>query len=224
MHSVGGRRRLCRRAGTPRTTLRLRPPQLRPLPGRVAIASRRSLGFTLWGKEDFITLPSGEQLRIGVALIVPLQPATGHAAVGFFWQPGRTADSRGARRLELLAKVLGLAASGWTRDEAHATRALEQQRISADLQHRLRNNLALMRSVVRRSRETAESAEHFALHLEARVGSLGRTQGMLSTAGGLGVELEELVRTEPLASAAGAQPRCKDRQYGCTPRAWSRWR
>jgi two-component sensor histidine kinase len=156
---------------------------------------------TLWGKEDFITLPTGEQLRIGVALIVPLQPATGHAAVGFFWQPGRTADSRGVRRLELLAKALGLAAIGWTRDEAHATRALEQQRLSADLQHRLRNNLALMRSVVRRSRETAESAEHFALHLEARVGSLGRTQGMLSTAGDAGVELEELVRTELLASA-----------------------
>ena len=155
----------------------------------------------LWGKEDFIALPTGEQLRIGVALIVPLHPASGHTAVGFFWQPGRSTDSRGTRRLELLAKALGLAASAWDRDEAHATRERDQQRISADLQHRLRNNLATMRSVVRRSRETAESAEHFALHLEARICALGRMQGMLATVGDAGIELEELIRTELIASA-----------------------
>jgi two-component sensor histidine kinase len=141
---------------------------------------------TLWGKEDFIALPTGEQLRVGVALIVALQAATGYAAVGFFWQPGRTPDSNGTRKLQLLAKALGLTASAWQK---------------ADLQHRLRNNLALMRSIIRRSHETAESAEHFALHLEARVGALGRMQGASATAGAAGVELEELVRTELIASA-----------------------
>ena len=80
-------------------------------------------------------------------------------------------------------------------------RLRDERRASAELQHRLRNNLALMRSVIRRSNETAESAEEFALHLDARIGALARTQGMLAAAGAVGVELEELVRTELIASA-----------------------
>lgn len=156
---------------------------------------------TLWGKEDFITLPLGEQLRIGHALIVPLHAACGHTAVGFFWPPGRTTDSQGTRRLELLAKALGLAASAWQKDEEYTTRERYQQRTLADLKHRLRNNLAQTRSIIRRSQETAESAEHFALHLEARIGAVGRMQAALATAGESGVELEDLVRTELIASA-----------------------
>jgi two-component sensor histidine kinase len=163
--------------------------------------SEASGSRVLWGKEDCIVLPTGAQLRIGVALIVALHAASGYAAAGFFWQPGRTPDSNGTRKLQLLAKALGLSASAWQKDEEHATHQRDQRLVSADLQHRLRNNLALMRSVIRRSHETAESAEHFALHLEARVGALGRIQGASTTAGAAGVELEELVRTELIASA-----------------------
>jgi len=156
---------------------------------------------TLWGKEDFIALATGEQLRVGVALIVPLQAASGHAAVAFFWQPGRTTVVQGTRTLELLAKALGLAASAWRKDDEYAASERNQHRISADLKHRLRNNLAQTRSIIRRSQEIAESVEHFALHLEARIGAVGRIQGALTTAGDAGVELEELVRTELIASA-----------------------
>jgi two-component sensor histidine kinase len=156
---------------------------------------------TLWGKEDFIALPTGEQLRIGVALMVPLHAASGHAAVAFFWQPGRTTGVQGTRRLELLGKALGLAASAWRKDEEYAAHQRDHLRILADLKHRLRNNLAQTRSIIRRSQETAESAEHFALHLEGRIGALGRMQGALTTAGDAGVELEELLRTELIASA-----------------------
>jgi hypothetical protein len=101
---------------------------------------------TLWGKEDFIALATGEQLRVGVALIVPLQAASGHAAVAFFWQPGRTTVVQGTRTLELLAKALGLAASAWRKDDEYAASERNQHRISADLKHRLRNNLAQTRS------------------------------------------------------------------------------
>jgi len=156
---------------------------------------------TLWGKEDFIALATGEQLRVGVALIVPLQAASGHAAVAFFWQPGRTTVVQGTRTLELLAKALGLAASAWRKDDEYAASERNQHRISADLKHRLRNNLAQTRSIIRRSQEIAESVEHFALHLEARIGAVGRLQGALTTAGDAGIELEELVRTELIASA-----------------------
>jgi two-component sensor histidine kinase len=161
---------------------------------------------TLWAKEDCIMLPSGQRQPIRVALIVPLKAAS-HLALTFLWQPGRSADPRRARLLELLAKGLDLAASSWRKDEEYAARHIDQQRISAGVQHRLRNNLALVRSIIRRSNETAASAEHFALHLEARIGALTRIQGALVAAGASGVDLEELIQTELVASAVPEQ-RC----------------
>lgn len=145
--------------------------------------------------------PTGERRRNGLTVIAPLHEASGHTAVCFFWEPGRTAEPQQLRRLELLAKALGLAARTWRRDEEHALQLRNERRISAELQHRLRNNLALVRSVIRRSSETAESAEQFALHLDARIGAVVRTQRILAAAGAAGLELEELVRTELIASA-----------------------
>jgi two-component sensor histidine kinase len=151
--------------------------------------------------EDLVSAERGERGSHYHTLVVPLHEAGGHAAVGFYWQPGRTADQQSTRRLELLAKIVGLAARMWHMDEEHATQLREERRASAELQHRLRHNLALMRSVIRRSNETAESPEEFALHLDARIGALARTQGIVAAAGIAGVELEELVRTELIASA-----------------------
>jgi two-component sensor histidine kinase len=168
---------------------------------RAVVGSERAGTRTLWGKEDVIELPGGDQQRIGLALIVPLQSASGRIAVAFFWQTGHTADPQQTRRLELLAKAVGLAADALRRDEQHALRQRNQDRTAAELQHRLRNNLALMRSIIRRSNQTSASPEHFALHLEARIGALSRTQAMLGAAGDAGIELEDLIRTELIASA-----------------------
>jgi len=165
-------------------------------------ASARQL---LWGNEDLLQLPTGEHRRIGGALIVPLQATSGYAAVGFFWQPGQTADREATRKLELLARALGLAACRWRMNEEHAARQRDQQRVTADLKHRLRNNLAVLRSIIRRSHETADSAEHFALHLEARIGALARMQGTLAAIGKADVELEDLIRTELSACAVAEQ-------------------
>jgi two-component sensor histidine kinase len=150
----------------------------------------------LWAKEDFITLPSGERRHIRAALLVPLKAAT-DIAVAFFWEPDRATDPGSMRTLEVLAKALGVAAGAWRRDRELAAR----HRLAADQQHRLRNNLALMRSIIRRSRETADSAEHFALHLDARIAAVTRIQSALVTAGAAGVELEELICTELIATA-----------------------
>jgi two-component system CheB/CheR fusion protein len=94
-----------------------------------------------------------------------------------------------------------MAACGWCKDAEHALRQRDQAHVSTEAQHRLRNNAALIRSIIRRSNETAESAEHFALHLEARIGALSRTQAVLTTAADSGVELEDLVRSELIANA-----------------------
>jgi two-component sensor histidine kinase len=173
---------------------------------RIATLAARELG----GADSLDLLapgqePNGDRPRDGLTVIVPLPEASGHTAVGFFWQPGRTADQHQRRRLELLAKTLGLAARAWRRDEEQALQLRDERRASTEMQHRLRNNLALVRSVIRRSSETAESAEQFALHLDARIGALVRTQGVLAAAGVAGVEIEELLRTEMIASVVAEE-------------------
>ena len=159
---------------------------------------RTSLGQ---GKDEFIALPTGECQSIGTPCLVPLQTVCGYTAVAFLWEPGHAVDPQQLTRLQLVAKALGLAIRTWHESEELALRLEMQCRLAAELQHRLRNNLALMRSVVRRSHETAESPEEFALHLEARIGALARLQGALATAGAAGIELEDVVRTELIASA-----------------------
>ncbi|HEY7638755.1 MAG TPA: HWE histidine kinase domain-containing protein [Steroidobacteraceae bacterium] len=143
---------------------------------------------------------SGERPRNGVTVIVSLNETSGHSAVCFSWQPGRAADQQQTRKLELLAKTLGLAARNWRKDEDQALQLRDERHASAELRHRLRNNLALVRSIVRRSCETAESAEHLALHVDARIGAVVRTHGVVAAAGHLGVDLEELIRAELVAT------------------------
>jgi len=87
-------------------------------------------------------------------------------------------------------------------DVEDAARVLERSRQeTVESQHRFRNVLSFVRSIVRRTMQSAESPEDFALHLEARIGALSRTQATLNVAGTAGVEIEDLVRTELRANA-----------------------
>jgi two-component sensor histidine kinase len=54
---------------------------------------------------------------------------------------------------------------------------------------------------VRRTMQSAESPEEFALHLEGRIGSVSRIQAALNSAGTEGVEMQDLLRTELTANA-----------------------
>jgi two-component sensor histidine kinase len=171
---------------------------------RAATAAHRpeSLGTrVILGDEQFVGLSNGEEQRFGAVALIPLPATTGHAALGFFWREACTPDSAQMRSLQILAKATGLAACTWQKEDEFGLRLQHQRRVATDLQHRLRNNLALIRSIVRRSSETADSAEQFAVHLEGRIAALARTQGSLAAAGQAGVEFEDLVRTELIANA-----------------------
>ncbi len=77
----------------------------------------------------------------------------------------------------------------------------------ADLQHRVRNTLGVVRSLAARSLETSRSLEDFRIHFEGRLGALGRTHGVLARLSGGEVDLEELVRDELLAQAVSDDQR-----------------
>lgn len=71
----------------------------------------------------------------------------------------------------------------------------------AELQHRVRNTLAVVRSITRRTAETSETVEDYAMHLEGRIEAFARTQAMATRAPDAGVDLEEFLREELLSLA-----------------------
>ncbi|WOH78372.1 CheR family methyltransferase [Bradyrhizobium sp. BEA-2-5] len=85
-------------------------------------------------------------------------------------------------------------------DVTAITRAEERQRLLlAELQHRVRNTLGVVRSIARRSAETSASVEEYASHLDGRLNAFARTQALVTRDPEGGVDLEYLVVEELLA-------------------------
>jgi PAS domain S-box-containing protein len=77
-----------------------------------------------------------------------------------------------------------------------------QERLLAELQHRVRNTLAVIRSIVRRTAENSETVEEFASHLDGRIGAFSRVQVAVTRDPLAGFELAELIAEELRACAA----------------------
>jgi two-component sensor histidine kinase len=150
---------------------------------------------------DFLLLPNGSVQPLATLLLIPLAPSSGWAAFGAFWSTPRQPSVATTHALEALAGGTGLALQAQLKEHELVRSGQRHRYLVAERQHRVRNILAFVRSIIRRTGETAESAEEFALHLETRIGALARTQGTLAHAGHTGVELEELVRAEMTATA-----------------------
>gem|GEM_PF-2203695 len=75
----------------------------------------------------------------------------------------------------------------------------------AELQHRVRNALALVRSLVRPSARPGDLAEDYAALLEGRISSVSRTQGLVMRSAHAGVGLEELVDAELTSHTARSE-------------------
>jgi two-component system CheB/CheR fusion protein len=82
-------------------------------------------------------------------------------------------------------------------DVTPITRAEERQKLLlAELQHRVRNTLAVVRSIARRTAETSDSVEDYAMHLDGRLNAFSRTQAFVTRNPTAGVDLETLVAEE----------------------------
>ena len=88
-------------------------------------------------------------------------------------------------------------------DVTEQKRAEERQRfLLAELQHRVKNILGVVRAVSARTAETSPDLEDFVIHFDGRLQTLARIQGALARGGEAEVDLEEMVRDELLAHAA----------------------
>jgi two-component sensor histidine kinase len=77
-----------------------------------------------------------------------------------------------------------------------------QQLLLAELQHRVRNTLAVIRSIVRRTAESSETIDDFANHLDGRIGAFARVQVAMTRDPLVGFDLAELISEELRACAA----------------------
>ncbi len=77
-----------------------------------------------------------------------------------------------------------------------------QKLLVAELQHRVRNLISMVRSVARLSAPSHRNVDDYVDHLIGRLQAMGRTQSTLTRSPGRDVDLSELVREELLVHAA----------------------
>lgn len=97
-------------------------------------------------------------------------------------------------------------AAGWSGvaiDISDLNRAIADER--AVLHHRIRNTLAVIRSMARRTAETSETVDEYRSHFDGRLAAFSRTQSHVMRSGGGGVDLEGLLADELLAHHAGGR-------------------
>lgn len=111
---------------------------------------------------------------------------------------------------------------GTSTDIDELRRLQEEQRVLvAELQHRVRNTLGVIRSIVRRTAEAAKTPEDYAMHLEGRIDAFARVQSAVTRSPLRGVDLKGLVADELLANAAreGEQVRIQGPEVRLKPKA-----
>lgn len=72
----------------------------------------------------------------------------------------------------------------------------------AELQHRIRNSLAVVRSIARRTAENSSSVEEMLAHFEGRLDAFARVQAKLARRHDARVDLMSLIEDEMIAHAA----------------------
>ena len=160
-----------------------------------------------------VELPSGQRLLAETLLTVPVGADSGYLGLAFFWRDGHTATAAQLTLLPGLAWTSCLALRAQQHESQLEESRLEQQAQIAEIEHRARNVLATVRSIIRHSGQTAESTEDFASHLEARISALARTHALILDQHS-GPELEDLVRAELTANAV------RDNRFNIAGPSW----
>jgi two-component sensor histidine kinase len=181
--SVASSHRIARLAGGTSESVHVGHPEIEERMLRGAIFTSDAPASDLPG------LPVPEEARL--AVLVPCSSIGALNAVCAFWSETRPPFTRAELdQLRALATVAGLAFDRYMADAQ--TRILR-----ARLENRVRNALAVIRSVGTRSAERAPSLEQFLLHFEGRIDAIGRSQIAGTRDGEISFEL--LLREELLA-------------------------
>ena len=99
--------------------------------------------------------------------------------------------------------------------------AEHQATLLAELQHRVRNTLSVIRSIARRTAATSETVEDYAMELDGRLNAFARVQAAVTRNPTAGIDLEYLIADELNAHTArdGGQVRIKGPPIRLQPKA-----
>jgi two-component system CheB/CheR fusion protein len=91
----------------------------------------------------------------------------------------------------------------------------------AELQHRVRNTLAVVKSITQRTADSSSSVDEMAAHLSGRLDAFARVQSAVTRNPDRGIDLKGLIADELLAHAAheGEQVRIKGPDVALRPKA-----
>ncbi|AWI89538.1 histidine kinase [Methylobacterium sp. DM1] len=81
-------------------------------------------------------------------------------------------------------------------------RFLDETGLPAELRHKVRNTLSMLRAIIRRSAETSDSVETYVAHLDGRVDALARVLNALMRSVPEGIGLHSLIADELLVHLA----------------------
>ena len=110
----------------------------------------------------------------------------------------RPEDLAGTReQLEAALQQLNLS------ERLRADSSERERALAAELQHRVRNLLAILRSVLGRTIDTAESPEEGMVHFQARLDAIARHHGRIAHQRIATVDLETMIRDELLNFGEG---------------------
>ncbi len=106
-------------------------------------------------------------------------------------------------------------------DNARLRHLLARQDVGMELRHQVRNTLATVRAVIRRSAEIDGTVDDYAAHLEGRLDAILRVQGTMTRGAIEGADLYGLLSSELLACLAqdGKQVRIEGPRLHLQPKA-----
>ncbi|HVG47622.1 MAG TPA: HWE histidine kinase domain-containing protein [Rubellimicrobium sp.] len=118
------------------------------------------------------------------------------------YQMNAALDEAQSARQELERRVEERTRDLRTTGEALRESERQARLLLIELQHRVRNTLAVIRSIARRTAATSETAEDYAMHLEGRIDAFARVQSAVTHNLTAGLDLEMLVADSLLAVRA----------------------
>ncbi len=92
--------------------------------------------------------------------------------------------------------------------EALRAARVRERLLAGEVQHRVRNMLAVIRSIFRRTRESGASNDEFAEHFEGRLDAVARYEAGAGGPGSPETELEDILRNELLQAHCLDGPNC----------------
>jgi len=118
------------------------------------------------------------------------------------WREAHTPNEAELRLLDILARQAADFIERTRKEAALRESELRAQTLLAELQHRVRNTLAVVRSIARRTADNSTSVDSMLAHFQGRLDAFSRVQAALTRKPDAGIDLTSLIEEEMVAHAA----------------------